>query len=65
MVMDKKGQKEIPTPGFPPGIPSPDQGMAKYVTAALLAAGRSDCDCIPCQLLRKVSDSMTKELLEE
>lgn len=50
---------------FPGAPPSPDQGMARFVTAALLEAAKGSCDCPTCQLLRKVTESMTQELLKE
>ena len=52
-------------PGIPSAPPSPDQGMAKYVTAALLEAAKGGCECKCCKLLRKVTESMSAELLEE
>jgi len=64
MEMPTGGPKiEMPTP-FPMPAASPDQGMAKYVTAALLEAAKNQCQCTVCQLLRKVAESMTKDLLE-
>jgi len=51
--------------GLPAAPPIPDQGMAKYFTAALLEAARNECQCTACQLLRKASQSMTQDLLEE
>ena len=51
--------------GIPTATPSPDQGMARFVTAALLEAAKGTCDCPSCQLLRRVTESMTQELLKE
>lgn len=44
-------------------MPNGDNAMAQAVYLAQLFAARGNCNCKACQLLRKVSDDMTDELL--
>jgi len=44
-------------------MPNGDNSMAQAIYLAQLFAARGTCKCKACQLLRKVSDDMTDEML--
>lgn len=47
---------------MPEQMPSMPGGeiVSKGFMAALLKAGKGDCSCEPCKILRKIGDEMTK-----
>lgn len=45
--------------------PPPAAGIGPFVTAAMLAAASSTCECETCRLMAKASVLMRKGLLEE
>jgi len=47
------------------GVGGNQEKMARSLFAAIMAAGKSTCDCQVCQLMKKVSDAMVSDLLKE
>jgi len=51
-----------------PGTQAPQRDgseqTAQAVTAALLQAAKSNCQCVPCQILRGVIDTMAAPFLK-
>ncbi|MFQ5826176.1 MAG: hypothetical protein ACE5IA_02355 [Dehalococcoidia bacterium] len=65
--MSPKGAPKQAQPGLLPGaVPGAADGRPpQALTFALLEAQRSDCNCRPCQLLRKAVTGMADQLLQE
>lgn len=65
MVTPRQKQKQIPPNLGHLPLPGGDAGGTKWLIAAVLAAGKDDCTCDSCQLLKRFGGALSTAMLKE
>jgi len=63
MVQQRSKPKLPVMPNLP--LAGADSEQAKYMIAAVLAAGKDGCTCDACQLLKRFGGEMSRMILQE
>jgi len=65
MTQPTRTKKALPPGSLNFPMPTGDSPGTKYLIGAVLVAGKNDCQCEACQLLKKFRDELGTALLKE